>query len=214
MTFDDLVARVSAYAGRPGTSIIGIAGAPGAGKSTLAESLVTTSAALLGAGVVAHVPMDGFHLADVVLRGLGRLERKGAPDTFDASGYAALLRRITAPRDTTVYAPAFERDLEQPIAGALAIDPEVRVVVTEGNYLLLADPAWRAVAAEIDEIWFLRIDEDIRLRRLVERHIRFGKTPDSARRWVRDVDEPNARLIEASSVRADLVMPAQAVSGW
>ena len=208
MTFDDLVARVAAYAGRPGTSVIGIAGAPGAGKSTLAESLVSAAAALLGAGVVAHVPMDGFHLADVALRGLGRLERKGAPDTFDAAGYAALLRRITAAHDATVYAPAFERELEQPIAGALAIGPGVRVVLTEGNYLLLEDPAWRAVAAEIDEIWFVRIDEDVRLRRLVERHIRFGKTPDDARRWVRDVDEPNARLIESASGGADLVIDA------
>lgn len=208
MNFDDLVARVAACAAAPGTSIIGIAGAPGAGKSTLAGSLVTATAAVLGADVVAQVPMDGFHLADVTLRGLDRLERKGAPDTFDAAGYAALLRRIKAPHDATIYAPAFERGLEQPIAGALAIGPRVRVVITEGNYLLLEDPAWRAVAAEIDEIWYVRIDADIRLRRLLERHIRFGKEPDAARRWVRDVDEPNARLIESVSERANLVIDA------
>lgn len=205
MNFDDLVARVLACAGEPGTSIVGIAGAPGAGKSTLAEALVPAVAAVLGADAVAQIPMDGFHLADVALRGLGRLERKGAPDTFDAAGYAALLRRVRQSH-AVVYVPAFERDLEQPLAGALAIDPDVRVVITEGNYLLLQHPAWREVAAEIDEIWYLRADEDLRLRRLVDRHIRFGKSPDDARRWVRDVDEPNARLIEASSAHADLLI--------
>lgn len=207
MNFDDLVARVLARAGEPGTSIVGIAGAPGAGKSTLAEALVPAAAAVLGADAVAQIPMDGFHLADVALRGLGRLERKGAPDTFDAAGYAALLRRVRRSH-AVVYAPAFERDLEQPLAGALAIGPDVRVVITEGNYLLLQDPAWREVAAEIDEIWYVRVDEELRLRRLVDRHIRFGKSPDAARRWVRDVDEPNARLIEAASSKADLLIDA------
>ena len=210
MTFDDLVARVVECAGRPGTSIIGIAGAPGAGKSTLAGALVTAATAVLGDDVVAQVPMDGFHLADNALRDLGRLERKGAPDTFDAAGYAALLRRVRVPRTETVYAPAFERDLEQPIAGALAIRPGVRVVITEGNYLLLEDPAWRAVAAEIDEVWFVRIDAATRRHRLIDRHARFGKSAEAARRWVQLVDEPNARLVETTSVRADLVVDAAA----
>ncbi len=208
MNFDDLVARVVECAGRPGTSIIGIAGAPGAGKSTLAGALVTAATAVLGAGVVAQVPMDGFHLADTALRDLGRLQRKGAPDTFDAGGYAALLRRVRAARAETVYAPAFERDLEQPIAGALAIGPGVRVIITEGNYLLLEDPAWRAVAAEIDEIWFVRIDAETRRHRLIDRHVRFGKSADAARRWVQLVDEPNAALVETTSSRADLLIDA------
>jgi pantothenate kinase len=146
--------------------------------------------------------MDGFHLADVELQRLGRLARKGAPDTFDAAGYAALLHRIRRPRSDVVYAPAFERDLEQPIAGAIGVGPDVRVVITEGNYLLLDAPQWQAVAAEIDEIWYCAVDDTVRVRRLVERHIRFGKSAEAARRWVQEVDEPNARLVAATASRA------------
>jgi pantothenate kinase len=201
-TLDDLVARVVAHAARRATSVVGIAGPPGAGKTTLAEALVGAAAARLGEAAVGHVPMDGFHLADVELRRLGRLAHKGAPDTFDAAGYAALLRRIRRPRRDVVYAPAFERDLEQPIAGAIGIGPEVRVVITEGNYLLLDAPQWRAVAAEIDEIWYCTVDDAVRMRRLVDRHIRFGKSAEAARRWVQEVDEPNARLVAATASRA------------
>ncbi|OMC36434.1 nucleoside/nucleotide kinase family protein [Mycobacterium sp. GA-1841] len=204
-TFDELLARVSARAAAPGTSIVGIAGAPGAGKSTLAAALTVAARTRLGEAAVAHVPMDGFHLADVELRRLGRLERKGAPDTFDVAGYAALLRRI---RTTTevVYAPGFEREIEQPIAGAIPVFPHTAVVLTEGNYLLLDDPAWSTVAAEIDEIWYCAIEDDERIARLIARHVAFGKSEEAARRWVDEVDEANARLVAATAVRADLVV--------
>jgi pantothenate kinase len=182
----------------PERRIIGIAGAPGAGKSTYAASYVAS----LGVPS-AHVPMDGFHLADATLRELGLLDRKGAPETFDAWGYAALLHRLRTPEPHPVYAPAFERGLEQPLAGAIAIAQETEVLVTEGNYLLLDRPEWRAVRAELDEVWFLEIDDGLRRERLVARHIAFGKTPEHAAAWVHVVDEPNARLVAASRGRAD-----------
>ncbi|MCG7608871.1 MULTISPECIES: nucleoside/nucleotide kinase family protein [Mycobacterium] len=208
--FDDLLARVLARAADPGTSVIGITGPPGAGKSTLTEALVAAARDRLGAGAVAHVPMDGFHLADVELRRLGRLHRKGAPDTFDVAGFAALLRRVRA-RDEVVYAPGFERDTEQPVAGAIPVFPEAAVVLTEGNYLLLEELGWLAAAAEIDEIWYCAIQDDVRVARLVARHMAFGKSADAARRWVAEVDEPNARLVAGTAVRADLVVSATAV---
>jgi pantothenate kinase len=150
--------------------------------------------------------MDGFHLADVSLTALGRLDRKGAPDTFDAWGYAALLRRLRDERDHDVYAPGFERDLEQPIAGALAVPPEADLVVTEGNYLLLDRPEWRAVREQLDEVVHLVTDDDVRRRRLVARHVEFGKTLAEAEAWVARVDDANAALVEAAAHRADRVV--------
>ena len=195
-----LAERVAALAAEaPGRVLIGIAGAPGGGKTTLAQSLV---ALLGGFPTVAHVPMDGFHLADVELARLGRADRKGAPDTFDPGGYAALLARIAA--GETVWAPAFERVLEQPIAQAVPVVAETRIVVSEGNYLLLPD--WHHVRAHFDQVWFCRQDEGVRRARLVARHVRFGKTPEQALAWVQRTDEHNAALVAATEPAADLVV--------
>jgi pantothenate kinase len=184
-----------------GRRIIGVAGKPGAGKTTYALALVAASEV-----PAAYVPMDGFHLADVTLRDLGSLDRKGAPDTFDAWGYAALLRRVRQERDHVVYAPGFERDLEQPIAAALAVRPEIQLVVTEGNYLLLDRPEWRAVRAELDEVVQLETDDAVRRSRLVARHVEFGKSPAEAEAWVARVDDANAALIASVAHRADRVV--------
>ncbi|WP_409332218.1 nucleoside/nucleotide kinase family protein [Trujillonella humicola] len=199
---DDLVDRVVALAKRRPRLLLGIAGAPAAGKSTLANWLVDRLNARRLPAV--GVPMDGFHLADAVLDALGRRDRKGAADTFDGHGYLALLRRLRAEQETTVYAPAFERDLEQPVAGSIAVPPGTRVVVSEGNYLLLPEPPWPTVWAEFDEVWYVGLDDDTRRARLLDRHVRFGKAPDAARAWVDAVDEPNARLVAATAERADL----------
>jgi pantothenate kinase len=204
VTLADLVARAGALAAGPGRAVLGITGSPGAGKSTLVEALLRE----LDPQRVAHVPMDGFHLADVALRALGRLDAKGAPDTFDVGGYVALLRRIRADTEDVIYAPAFERDLEQPLAGAIPVPRTARLVVTEGNYLLVASGRWPEVAAQLDETWFCAPDPDVRLTQLVARHIAFGKKPGHARDWVAAVDEPNAKLVEGTRARADLVVPA------
>jgi len=205
--FADLVARAAALP-RGRRALLGITGSPGAGKTTLAVALLSALRARLGADAVAHVPMDGFHLADVALRGLGLLDRKGAPETFDAAGYVALLRRLRDGSGDTVYAPLFERDLEQPLAGALPVPPAARIVLTEGNYLLLDEGRWRDVRAALDEVWFCELRPDVRLERLVARHVAFGKEPERARAWVAAVDEANAALIEATRDRADLVVPS------
>ncbi len=136
----------------PGVRLLGVTGAPGAGKSTFAGALAAAHG-----GVV--VPMDGFHLADVELVRRGLRDRKGAPETFDAEGYAALLARVAA-RDGLVMAPAFERGLEQPVAASIPVPPEAELVVTEGNYLLLDEPRWVAVREGLDEVWHVRVDED------------------------------------------------------
>jgi pantothenate kinase len=186
----------------PGIRLLGITGSPGAGKTTLAAALAHDLRGRV-------VPMDGFHYADVELARRGLLDRKGAPETFDAEGYAALLRRVRA-GEPDVVAPMFERELEQPLAGAIPV-PATGTVVTEGNYLLLDEPRWRAVRAELDSVWHVVIDESVRLDRLVARHVRFGKSPTEARAWVAGLDQANAVLIEAARDRADLVVD---LSSW
>jgi pantothenate kinase len=183
---------------RPIGRLLGVSGAPGAGKSTLASTVAS-----LWGGVV--VPMDGFHYADVELSRRGLRDRKGAPETFDAEGYAALLARLRAPSDVVVVAPRFDRVVEQPVAGSIAVPP-TGLVVTEGNYLLLDEPRWRTVRGQLDAVWHVRVSEALRVERLVARHVRFGKTPDEARAWVARVDQPNAVLVEAAASRADLVL--------
>jgi pantothenate kinase len=213
MTFGVLVDRARALAVGGGRAVLGLTGAPGAGKTTLAEALVAALARTPPAGLaphewVAHVPMDGYHLADVELDRLHRRERKGAPDTFDAAGYAALLRRFREDDDEVIYAPGFERTIEQPIAGAIPVSPAARLIITEGNYLLLADGGWARVRPMLDEVWYVDLDPDERVRRLIDRHVRFGKDPTSAVEWATGTDERNAVVIAATRAGADVIVPA------
>lgn len=180
-----------------GRLMLGLVGPPGCGKSTLASRLTQAIA-----GSVC-VPMDGFHLAQTELERLGRAARKGAPDTFDAVGYVHLLARLRQPTPhDTVYAPSFNRQLEEPIAGAIAIAPGVSCLITEGNYLLLPDAPWPRVAPLLDDIWYLDVPDDVRLPRLIARHQAFGRSHAQATAWVQHTDEPNARRIAAARAGA------------
>ena len=198
-----LLDRARALRDRPGRAVLGITGAPGAGKSTLAHALVDAlgpSAGLL--------PMDGFHLSNEVLTALGRRDRKGAPDTFDAAGYAALLARIREAGSTgeTVYAPRFHREFEESLAAEIALGPDVPLVVTEGNYLLLDEGPWARVRPLLDEVWYVEPGEEVRLGRLVERHLAYGKPPEAAHAWAHGPDQANALRIARTRAHADLVV--------
>ncbi|MFM2066125.1 MAG: hypothetical protein RLZZ584_1034 [Pseudomonadota bacterium] len=193
----------------PPRRLLGLVGPPGAGKSTVAEALL---AALERShpGAAQVVPMDGYHLAQAELERLGRAARKGAPDTFDAAGYAALLARIRVGGPATIYAPEFRRAIEEPIANAVPVHPGTRLVITEGNYLLMGDPGdggWGEVRGLLDEVWYVDVDPALRLARLIARHERHGRSPETARAWVQHTDEPNARAIEATRALAHWHLP-------
>ena len=201
VSFGQLLDRARALAGRPGRALLGISGPPAAGKSTLAERLREE----LGAAA-AYVPLDGFHLAHQLLVENGLVERKGAPDTFDAAGYVALLRRLRDPAEGVVYAPRFDRDIEDSIANAIPVPPDVPLVITEGNYLLLRSGPWAQVADLLDEVWYIDLAEDTRLRRLIGRHMEFGRDSAEARDRATGSDQRNAVLIEAGRDYASLVV--------
>lgn len=191
--------RAASLAARPGRVLLGLAGAPGAGKSTFAALV---AGRVPGAVVV---PMDGFHLTTAQLRERDAVERRGAPDTFDADGFVALLRRLRA--GGPVRAPAFDRAVEEPVADAIAVPADCPLVVVEGNYLLLDTPPWREVAALLDECWFVAVPEPVRLTRLIARHVEFGRSPAEARaRATTGPDGANARLVAVSRSRADAVV--------
>lgn len=193
----DLIRRLQTLTLGP-RRLLGIVGAPGSGKSTLAHLIIQ----YLGEQAQA-VPMDGFHLAQTELERLGRSGCKGAPDTFDAAGYAALLRRLRAQNGgEVVYAPDFRREIEEPVAGALPVFAQTPLIVTEGNYLLLDEGDWPAVAGLLDEVWYLHVDAALRLERLTARHQQFGRSHEQALAWIASTDEPNARRIEAVAHRA------------
>ena len=196
------LARLEALLADGRRKLLGLVGAPGSGKSTVAQALLD---ALPGRAQV--VPMDGFHLANAELGRLGRAGRKGAPDTFDGAGYVALLRRLRSqPAGETVYAPEFRREIGEPVAGAIAVRPETPLVITEGNYLLLEEGPWAGVAPLLDEVWYVEVDDQLRLERLLRRHQQFGRSREAAQAWVAQTDEPNARRIAATRPRAHHIL--------
>ncbi len=200
MTIDDAVEWATHRAATAKRTLLGLTGCPGAGKSTLSGRI----AHALGPQQCVIVPMDGFHLDNAVLEIHGTRNRKGAPQTFDVAGYASLLGRL---RNQTpgelVYAPRYDRELSTSIAGAIEVSAEVPLVITEGNYLLLDDGPWASVRQTLDACWFVTVSDEIRVPRLIARHVAFGKTPAAAEEWVRRSDEVNAALVRVSASRAD-----------
>jgi pantothenate kinase len=205
LTTAELVERAAALAAEATQAgrvrILGLTGPPGAGKSTLATALLDG----LAPGTAVVVGMDGFHLSNAVLEAHGSRARKGALDTFDDAGYAALIDRLAdrVPGSPPVYAPEFRREIEEPIAAGTEIAGEP-LVITEGNYLLAPSGAWPAARSRMAEVWYVDLPDHERLRRLVARHQAFGKPLPDAEAWAGGTDQRNADRIAASRDEADL----------
>lgn len=202
LSFEQALSRVTELLNNAnGRIIIGIVGKPGAGKSTLSSYLIEK----LPKESVALVPMDGYHLSNKELDALGRRNRKGAPDTFDSTGYAALLQRIATSTDD-VYFPVFHREIEESIAAEGVVTAKTKIVLTEGNYLLHDQGGWKNVAPILTESWYVEVDDVVRLERLVDRHHFYGKERQAAYDWAHGTDEINAQLVEGTKELADFLV--------
>ena len=202
-SIDEALSRIKDLALKhSGRFIIGIVGKPGAGKSTLTSHLIEH----LPKDSVSLVPMDGYHLSNLQLKNLGLSDRKGAFNTFDSNGYVSLLKRINTETDHDIYFPVFHREIEESYAADGVVLANTKIVLTEGNYLLFDKAGWEKVAAELTEIWYININDDVRIDRLVKRHEFYGKDKDSALNWATGTDEINAKIVESTAVKADVII--------
>ena len=179
-------------------SLIGIVGKPGAGKSTVVEEIQK----IFDSHDVSVIPMDGFHLSNEELILLSRRDRKGAPDTFDVRGFTSLLNEVKLNHQIDHRFPIFHREIEASVEDEGIVPKESKVVVIEGNYLFSTEHNWEGVFPLLDHTWFIEIDDEVRIERLIARHIRYGKTPEDAENWSKGSDEANARFIELTAHRA------------
>ena len=202
LSFEQALSRVTELLNNAnGRIIIGIVGKPGAGKSTLSSYLIEN----LPKDSVTLVPMDGYHLSNKELSTLGRRERKGAPDTFDSHGFAALLERIATSKDD-IYFPVFHREIEESIAAEGVVTSKTKIVLTEGNYLLHDEDGWKNVSPNLSESWYVEVNDELRLERLVDRHHFYGKERQAAHDWAHGTDENNARLVAGTKALADFLV--------
>lgn len=198
--FSELVTRIAADATGHDRFLVGLVGPPGSGKSTVAARL----AAALG-GVV--VPMDGFHLDNSELERIGLADVKGAPDTFDGDGFVRLVELLRS--ETAVDVPSFDRVADRTVDAAISgisVTSADRIVIVEGNYLLLDNAPWETLRPLFDTTVYLDIADDVRIERLVARHVRHGRTPDAAREFVLRSDEANTAIVAASRRHADVIL--------
>ena len=202
ITKEEAKAKVIESASASARTIIGVVGKPGGGKSTLSKYLLKE----MDPTLVSVVPMDGFHLSNKVLKELGKSDRKGAQDTFDVKGFTTLIERIKSDGADPIYYPVFDRSIEESIAAQSVVYPSTRVVIVEGNYLMHDKDGWQEISPLLDKSWYAFLDEDLRISRLISRHIAFGKDPESAKAWAKGSDQVNAELIELGVGRCDFLI--------
>jgi len=179
-------------------SIIGIVGKPGAGKSTVVSEIEKR----FDSSQVSVIQMDGYHLSNEELIALGHRDRKGAPDTFDTQSFISLITKVKNIPGLEHRFPIFHREMEASIENEGSVPSGAKVIVVEGNYLFSEDHNWQGVFPLLDHSWFIQIDDEVRIERLIARHIQFGKSPEAAENWSRGSDEANARFIAKTASKA------------
>jgi pantothenate kinase len=202
LTRDSALERASMLENSSHRFILGILGKPGVGKSTFTDYLGEH----LSQDLLAILPMDGFHMSNEELIELGRRDRKGAPDTFDVASFTQTLAAIKESNGEDIKFPIFNREIEASIPDAGVIPAQAKLVIVEGNYLLHDQSGWEQVGSFLDEAWYLQVDDELRMQRLIARHIAFGKSPEDAKDWSEGTDEANARVIDKSESKADFVV--------
>ena len=179
-------------------TIIGIVGKPGAGKSTVVSEIEKR----FDSSEVCVIPMDGYHLSNETLIEIGRRDRKGAPDTFATQEFISLIRKVKNDHTSEHRFPIFHREIEASKKDEGIVPIGAKVIVIEGNYLFSEEHNWNGVFPLLDHTWFIEIDNEVRMQRLIARHVKYGKTPEEAEYWSRGSDEANAQYIELTAHRA------------
>lgn len=203
MSIDLVLAQIrSLLQSNNSRTIIGIAGKPGAGKSTVVSEIEKR----FSPSEVSVIPMDGYHLSNEILIQRGRRNRKGAPDTFDAAGFISLITKVKNSHELEHRFPTFHREIEASIADEGVVPISAKVIVIEGNYLFSDEHNWNGVFPLLDHTWFIEIDDEIRIQRLIARRLNYGQTLAEAENWARGSDEENAKFIEKTRKKAENII--------
>ncbi|MBC8548485.1 MAG: hypothetical protein H8D23_02445 [Candidatus Brocadiales bacterium] len=185
---------------------LGITGCPASGKSVLAKKLTDEISSRTGDDLAVVVPMDGFHLPNNILEERGLIKSKGAPETFDADSFVELINRLHECPDRSIMCPAYDRRAHDPVENAITIQPGNRLIIVEGNYLLLGFSPWNTIHPKMNEVWYIDAPLQTVKERLFHRHISGGASKDEAERKVASVDLPNAELIKKTCSLADKII--------